>query len=264
MYLTGTCCNECEEEQHGLGLNPIQSGAVYGGGGMEFDPMQLVEMASSFVPGGQMFVKAFAALEDYFNIGAGRTEADIIVPFQNEIMARLDEITDALVRNPAASTLQAMYREVGEIGQRFRAFVSDSRLTDGRASEQALNDVMPYIDGSCGYHWPPPMMPDSRGCLRWGDGTPGGPGTDGMLGAIGRAIVRRGGMIPSPTVTQGPGVPSLSYPWPGTAQLPQAGTLPPRVQQRPLQAGIVPVGGGSSAALPILLGAGALLLFSRR
>jgi hypothetical protein len=255
MYLRGACCDDCQQSSTGLaGLGAAAVSILW----PPFNWQPILSVAEG------MFANAFNALEDFFKIGAGRNEADVIVPVQNDIMQRLGEITDALVRGPSAQTLQSMYREVEQIGAYFRQFVSDSRFSDGRASEQALNDIMPYIDGSCGYRWPPPMTPDTRGCLRWGDGTPGGAGTDGMLGAIGRAIVRKGGMIPTPMLTQGPGVPSLSYPWPGTAQLPQAGTLPPRVPSRPLQAGIIPVGGGGSAVLPILLGAGALLFFSRR
>ena len=180
-------------------------------------------------------------------IGRGRSEADIITPIQNQLInpqgtGQLDQITQMLVRNPSVSGLQAMYQQVGAIGRAFMEFVQDPSFQDGRASAQALNTIMPYIDGTCGYTWPPPMQPTQADCIRWGDGTPGGVGTDGMLGAIGRAILRLGGMVPPPLVTQGYGstVPRLApsgtqtFPWiPGTGDLPNNSPLSPIRPTRP-------------------------------
>jgi len=57
---------------------------------------------------------------------------------------------------------------------------------------------MPYIDGTCGYAVPAQAtaIPSQSNCLTWGAGTIGGPGTNGMLGAIARAITSMGGDVP--------------------------------------------------------------------
>ena len=91
------------------------------------------------------------------------------------------------------------YQQVWSSGVAFQEFVLMRNFTDRRASGQALNTIMPYIDGSCGYAVPEgyTATPTQWNCLSWGDGTLGGVGTNGMLGAIGRAITNAGGTIPT-------------------------------------------------------------------
>jgi len=206
-------------------------------------------------------------------IGRGRSEADIITPIQNQLInpqgtGQLDQITQMLVRNPGVAGLQAMYQQVGAIGRAFMEFVQDAAFSDGRASAQALNTVMPYIDGTCGYTWPPPMEPTQANCIRWGDGTPGGVGTDGMLGAIARAILHQGGMVPPPLPTQGYGTtiqtlaPSgtQTFPW-----IPQGGTLPnnaPLSSIRPKSPAIL--AGLDLPTVALFAGAAFLLLQKRK
>lgn len=206
-------------------------------------------------------------------IGRGRSEADIIVPIQNQLInpqrtGQLDQITQALVQRPTVAGLQAMYDAVQRIGQAFMAFISDPKFQDGRASQQAADTIMPYINGTCGYHWPPPMQPTAANCVRWGDGTPGGPGNDGMLGAIARAILMQGGSVPPPLVTQGFGttVPRLAlsssqiYPF-----IPQAGTLPNNAPLSSLQPSVVPtISAGFGAFEALLIGGAAFLLLQKR
>lgn len=276
MYL-GACCGDCG--RFGLGLNPIPSGAGvvspdYGQlSAKAFDIVSnfagLVPIAGPFVQGAMQFA---GKLEDALNIGEGRSEADIIVhdsdSGQNLLMGRLDEITDAFLtgRNPSIEQLQQMYLAVYTMGEIFKDFVLSPRFTDRRASGQALNTVMPYIDGTCGYAVPlgRDAVPSIADCgLRWGDGTLGGPGSDGMMGALERAILRKGGRVPAPQITQNAGssIATLNVPIPGMSAT-QAGWIPPRtaLQVKPLSISSV---GGSGAGL-LALAAIPLLFFARR
>ncbi len=205
-------------------------------------------------------------------IGRGRAEADIIVPVQNQLInpqgtGQLDQITHMLVQNPNVTGLQSLYDTVGRIGTAFIDFVSNPRFTDGRASVQALNTIMPYINGTCGYSWPPPMHPNQANCIRWGDGTPGGVGTDGMMGAIARAILRLGGQVPPPLPTQTAGpYQQLQYQGSQTfPYIPQAGTLPANAPLSPLRPQVIPVvGAGLNELVPALLLGGAALYWLRK
>lgn len=207
-------------------------------------------------------------------IGRGRNEADIIVPVQNQLInpqgsGQLDQITQVLIRRPNVQGLQALYDQVQRIGLAFLDFLQDPAFTDGRASQQAANTIFPYINGTCGYTWPPPLKPSQAGCLTWGAGTPGGAGNDGMLGAIARAILLQGGQVPPPLPTQGPGVyQTLSYS--GSQNfpyIPQAGTLPANAPLSPLRPTSVPVvaaGIGQGVIQAALIGGAAFWLLRRR
>ena len=204
-------------------------------------------------------------------VGRGRQEADIIVPIQNQLInprgtGQLDQITQLLVHRPSLQGLQALYDQVQRIGAAFLTFVSDPQFHDGRASAQAANTIMPYINGTCGYSWPPPMQPTQANCLTWGAGTPGGPGTDGMLGAIARAILAQGGTVPPPLPTQTAG-PYQQLQYSGSQNfpyIPQAGTIPANAPLSSLRPSSVPVitAGIGAGMLPALLivGAGLYLL----
>jgi len=193
-----------------------------------------VSMGLNFVPGVgsiasstlSIFRAAIGAFEGWLGIGKGSAEADIIVPAQNQLMDRLGAITDQILvsRAPGLSVLASLYLEVWQLALGFMEFVLDLEFTDRRASGQALNTVMPYIDGTCGYSEPLGLeaFPGQRNCLTWGDGTLGGPGEDGMLGAIGRAIEIMGGVVPdlgSLSQQAGTGVD------PGTITLPPVSTV---------------------------------------
>lgn len=205
------------ERGYGLGFTPLSDPNTFdpnalqvpsiGSGNLSL--LQAVTVGANFIPGvGQVSSQAIqsasqfiAQFEQWFHIGAGRREADIIVPVQNDMMNALGPITDQIRtgRNPDAYTLAALYREVWARAVSFQEFVLMKNFIDRRASGQALNTVMPYIDGSCGYSEPvgPTATPGRFNCLSWGDGTIGGVGTNGMLGAIARAIQEIGGEIPS-------------------------------------------------------------------
>ena len=189
----------------GLGFVDINTGMTNDGRG---SILGSITQASNLVPGyGQMAAatfqtigQVFEAFKQWFHIGAGRVEADVIVPSQNRMMARLGEITNGFLigRNPSIAQLQDWYREVWEQGVGFMEFVLLPEFTDRRASGQALNTVMPYIDGTCGYAEPLGIEASATAanCISWGDGTLGGIGTDGMIGALGRAIRNWGGQVP--------------------------------------------------------------------
>jgi hypothetical protein len=267
-----------ESTSEGLGFTPgftlpspdeFDPGALQvpsiGSGNMSL--LQAVTMGANFVPGvGQVASVAIqsaaqfiARFEQWFHVGAGRHEADIIVPVQNDMMTALGPITDQILvgRNPDAHQLAALYREVWARAVSFQEFVLMKNFTDRRASGQALNTVMPYIDGSCGYQEPvgPTATPSRFNCLSWGDGTLGGIGTNGMLGAIARAIESVGGSVPSlPDLHQAAnqGIPITN---PGSVP---GGGVP----------GVTPGAGGSlfmgvSTPLALMIGVAALFFWKR-
>ena len=277
MYLAGSCCDSCTDSRAGLaGYLGLDLPSIDSGdedlGAVSSDLVTqysgAIPVAGPFVQGALQFGAALARL---LKIGAGRKEADIIVndpqSGQNLLMQKLGVITDAFRTgtNPSMQELQQMWLAVWTMAQVFERFVLSPMFKDRRASGQALNTVMPYIDGTCGYAVPlgGAATPTQQNCLSWGDGTLGGVGTNGMLGALTRAIIARGGAIPTPGINQGVGAnyPTLQSVPLGVPNLPQAGTIPATYQPGSLQyAGIVPVGGLSSSTL-LALGGLALLAF---
>jgi hypothetical protein len=129
------------------------------------------------------------------------SEANQIVPTQNALMAYLGTITNQILtgQNPSVATLQQLYTNVWTAFANFIKFVLSPKFVVRMASGQALNTVMPYCDGSCGYAVPlgTAATPTQSNCIHWGVGSIGGDGTNGMLGAIGRAITNAGGTVPA-------------------------------------------------------------------
>jgi hypothetical protein len=166
--------------------------------GLNFIPV-VGPIASSAV---SILGSAISEFNNWLGIGKGRTEADIIVPRQDDLVSHLGTVTDQILlgMNPSVSQLDGLYREVWQLAVGFMEFVDLPDFTDRRASGQALNTIMPYIDGTCGYPVPLPLRipyPSRVDCLIWGGGTVGGPGSNGMLGAIGRAIMAQGETVPN-------------------------------------------------------------------
>jgi hypothetical protein len=172
--------------------------------------LQTLANGADFIPGvgaidamtGGAFTTILSMFGQWFNlIGAGRREANIIVPVQNQLMAHLGTITNQILvgLSPDTGVLTQLYRDVWASGVGFQEFVLMCNFTDRRASGQALNTVMPYIDGSCGYQVPLGLQatPTQFNCISWGDGTIGGVGTNGMLGAIARALTAAGSTVPN-------------------------------------------------------------------
>jgi hypothetical protein len=189
----------------GLGLDPttfdMNALQVPSVGSGNVSVLQTMAVGGNFVPGvGQIggailstFTTFLNQFESWFHIGAGRREADIITPVQNNLVNNtLNGITNQILTgsNPSCDTLQSLYRQVWTAGVAFQEFVLMRQFTDRRASGQALNTIMPYIDGSCGDAVPVAFTatPTQFNCLSWGDGTVGGVGQNGMLGALARAM----------------------------------------------------------------------------
>lgn len=214
MCECGGTCAECQRSSglSGLGFNLPWEGTDISASSTEASSsggiLNAVAVGSSFVPGigtiaGSViaiFSNAIKSFQTWLGIGKGRAEADIIVPVQNELMNRLNQITNYILagKTPSITELQGYYLEVWQLGLGFMEFVTNPQFTDRRASGGALNGIMPYIDGSCGYSVPlgPTAVAGSHNCLQWGSGTLGGNGNDGMLGAIARAIKAMGGTLP--------------------------------------------------------------------
>lgn len=209
----------------------------------QFDPLSAIELSGAVIT-------VFRRAEEMLGIGEGRREADVIVPVQNQIHDRLAQIS-AAVNSGNIQQLQMWFAEVQQMGIYFLNFLRDPRFTDGRASEQAANDIMPLIDGSGDYAWPN-LVP---GGIARQDG--------GLSGQITRRILALGGKVGPSQISQSFGVPQLQVPEPGHPYLPEAGYLPPTAPLPEVTAaGIVPVVTG---ALPWLIaGGGLLFLLARR
>lgn len=199
---------------------------------------------------GDDFKSAWNALENFSFFGRGRSEADVIVPLQNRIGDRLAAINTGIASANIAQ-LQQWHTEVRRMGTLFLTFLRDDKFEDGRASQQAANDIMPLIDGSGGYYW---LTLVSSQIARSDRGT---------LGSIERRMQQIGPRGGPPVPSQSFGVPRLEYPEPGHSYLPESGYLPPTAPLPTIQsAGIIPMGFGTVPWLP--LAALGLLLFSRR
>ena len=195
-------------------------------------------------------------LEKWLGIGAGRTEANLIVPIQNDLVYnKLAAVTNQISagQSPDLATLLQLYRQVWGYGVQFMEFVLMKTFTDRRASGQALNTVMPYIDGSSGYAVPLGLTaaPTQWNVLTWGQNTLGGPGTNGMLGSLGRAIQNAGGTVQTLVpIAQAAnqGVPSQSFP-----------SAPGTIGGIQIPATIM----GVSTPLAVVIGLGALYLYKK-
>ena len=221
----GVCCADCMKggmippdygSLRGLGVYSCPTTAnfsigalgtpVAAQGGGAISMLQTLANGANFVPGvgtigtatAQTFISFVQQFAKWFDTGS--REANIIVPVQNQMIAHFGTITNQFLTGttPSVSDLGGFYRDVWSSGVAFQEFVLMCNFTDRRASGQALNTVMPYIDGSCGYAVPLGLqaVPTQFNCLEWGDGTLGGPGMTGMLGALSRAIVAAGGTAP--------------------------------------------------------------------
>lgn len=194
--------------RRGGGLRGPTFGQILGAGSA-VNPEPISRTAMSFA----------ATIANMFSMfGRGRKEADMIVPTQNDLMKYIGAVTDNYKLTNSVPQLQEWLAGVQDAAQKFQAFVSDPRFTDGRASHQARNSVFPYIDGTDGEGNAVSVSP-------FGD--PIQPG--GLIGALQSRIVLLGGALPVPMVTQGIGtstIPQLAIQQPGT--LYQSGVLNPQ------------------------------------
>jgi len=232
-----------------LGLNPLPIAQT---GSLGVDVLVSTGLMSTGVgaPVGAALLLGGSIL-DALHIGSGRTEADAIVPVQNAIDLRLQEINRG-INTASIPQLQAWRDELIAMGAEFRRFVTDPRFTDGRASTQALDTIMPLIDGTDSSGYPCQLN-------KWGN-----PCNGGTIGTIERRAYAMGGALAPPQITQGGMGPTLQYQLPGLPYIPQSGFLPPvSPVSRTQNAGVITVA-GSSAGLStemLLAGAAAVLFF---
>lgn len=186
------------------------------------------------------FQSAYSKLEDFFDIGQGRKDADIIVPLQNEIGARLAEIVAAR----PYSTIFQLQNHLGELNAlkfEFLQFIQDPRLTadgDTRATDQAYEDIIPLIDA---------IARDTANRIIQLGGTPQPP----------QLTLYSGSSYP-------PG--RLEYPSQTTfPAIPQAGTIWPNTSLSTVRSNTQPVAQASlTSLLPVLIGGAALFFLGRR
>ncbi len=259
-------------------LKAFQSGDPISGA------LTVAATAASFIPGVgpiasgviQLGSQFMGNLAHWLSLGAGRKEADMITSgpngnIQDAVFRRIQDIAAEGLNSVNIKTLQNDVIELQQLRSLWLTFLSNtSHFTDGRASTQAADSIMPYLDGTCGYHWPPPLRPDySSGCgtthpTPFGNAWPGDWGYGaGLLGALTRRLIDLGGQVIM-YPTQGAGVPSLRPAIPGLPAIPQAGYLPPVSPLSPIRAGLIPDISGSSNLVPIAIGGLALLMLSRR
>jgi hypothetical protein len=244
----GSCgCDDCGNGNGLGGISPFMGDFLDTATMVsQFDPTGTSQLATGIAQG---FKSAWDALEGVFNIGAGRKEADLLAPIQNQIGQRLAEINNGI--NAATITqLQRFWDEVATIGREYTLFAMDPKFTedgDYRASTGALNTIMPLIDGT-----------DADGNQVRAD--------RGTLGTIERRLIAMGGTISQPNITQGYGssiVPTLRQPIQNYPYIPQAGTLPPVSPLSPIRATLQP-SAGMTDYLPIAIAAGLALTFLSR
>lgn len=212
-------------------------------------------------------LKIGEAVMNVIGIRSGADEADVITKVQTPLGNQLVAI-NAAIPYATVAELQTMYQAVVQLGSEFKTFVGQAIFTDGRASTQALNTIMPLIDGTGDYT----SKNSGPGCTGCG---PAGGGENGIEGSILNQIAALNGQAPvtlaPPLVTQGAGAsyyPTLQSPsttYGLTTQ--QAGTLPvypPSTTVIPPAPQVVDGGILSSGAMPLIAGAILLYLMVRK
>jgi hypothetical protein len=188
------------------------------------------------IAGANAAVSVTQMIEHLFKFGAGRKEADIITPQQNTVWDYTVKLSKIALASTNPLVLVQAIKNIQALGYNWLTFLSDYRFKDGRASAQAANTIMPYLDGSCGYTphnlWGPmtpavqtagdasPCMP--AGCGGCANAWPGNFGYGaGLVGALRRMAVDNGGQIPpAGDVNQGIGLPKLVFPGDNSSQNP--------------------------------------------
>jgi hypothetical protein len=224
------------------------------------------EIAASFPGVGQLIagvLEVGMAIVNAIGIRSGADEADVITKVQTPLGNQLIAINTA-IPYANATQLRTMYQAVYNMGAQFKQFVANSVFTDGRASTQALNTIMPLIDGTGGYT----SKDSAPSCTHCG---PAGGGEDGVMGSISRQLAMAGVVLMAPPqVTQGatsgyfPTLesPTISY----GDNIVQAGTLPnyPPSTIHGTAPQVVSTGLFDAGYLPLFVGAALLYMFIRK
>jgi len=94
----------------------------------------------------------WADFEDALGVGAGRREADVIVPVQNEVVntiiapvsAYLSSINDHSI-TPTCVDLKVWQQQLNEAEATWLGFLRNTQWMDGRAADQAEATLAPYF-----------------------------------------------------------------------------------------------------------------------
>jgi len=125
------------------GLDPMRWGTLYptsgtlGAMGL-VDPHAVISEAGAVVEEAKQY---WNELQAALGIGAGRREADVIVPFQNRITSNILVPVVDVGSRPQQHSCNEMSQLLGALNNAastFRSFLLDTDWMDGRAAEQAL------------------------------------------------------------------------------------------------------------------------------
>jgi hypothetical protein len=172
------------------------------------------------------------------SIGAGREEADVIVPNQEELGRYLGQVDQWLKQPLSVSQLQQIYGGLVDYWSQFKQWLfTDFFTSDGdtRASEQSVDTMEWQVNA--------------------------------RLQTIQQMLAAMGVQLQPPITTQNDGrsISSLSFRQPGGSWFPQAGTLPP--VNTLLPPGTQPAGYQTASMSPLLVAglaaAAGFLIFGR-
>ena len=199
-------------------------------------------------------------------IRSGADEADAITRIQTPLGNQLVAI-NAAIPYANSTQLQTMFQAVAKLGQEFQSFVAQPAFVDGRASTQALNTIMPLVNGTGQYT----SKNSAPGCSHCG---PAGGGEDGIEGSIVRQLnvinPNANFFLAPPEVTQGqmggylPSLDSPSTTW-GNGVI-EAGSLPkyPPSTVPITTPAVVSTGFFGAGITPLLVAAGLVYLLIRK
>ncbi len=93
-----------------------------------------------------------ATIENFLHIGAGRQEADQIVPKQNQLVEQViapisDAVSGAYATRWTPSQLRSMSNSLQQAEYAWLKFLHETNWSDGRAATQAEATLAPYFDG---------------------------------------------------------------------------------------------------------------------
>lgn len=225
-----------------LELEPVPVGLMTAPGSPSGDILGMVSTGLSMAgPYGQAAAAVLQTMDKmlkWFGEGAGRKEADAIVPTQNKVGEFLAQVVS---RIPYANIAEAqqLFIALQQTGAAFDQFLDDPRWTDGRASKQA--------HASIDY-----LVADN-------------------LEKLQQRILAQGGIRMSPQLTQGYGaLPRLATPSSNSfPAIPQSGTIWPNAPALSIyrqDVGTIGTLGASFGTIPMVLIAGlaAAFLFNRK
>lgn len=135
---SGMDCQGCSHGLSGLGSLGVTSSELQAG----------VSALKNFVTQAKQL---WHDLEDALGIGAGRREADVVVPVQNEVVSRIITPVSAYLTSinngtitPTCTDLRVWYAQVLDAENSWLHFLHDTQWIDGRAADQAESTLLPY------------------------------------------------------------------------------------------------------------------------